>query len=401
MIIDCNLGNILNVKPPIKLSKWDYNVGEEINDDRGNILILENVKIPKGLKYKEKGYVYKCQQCDTVYEISEVNFNKKKQFCEVCNKNGKTVHVIKGVNDIATTHPHLVKYFANIEDTYKYSYGSNKKSVLVCENCKTKKEMIINSFVKHGISCDKCGDGKSYSEKLMLNILNQKLLKFKVEYSPNWKELNKRRYDFYIPSINCIIEMHGEQHYEKCFEIYGARTIEEEQENDRQKKQIALDNGIEEENYIVIDARESNLEWIRDNKNGILNSRLNDLFDLSKIDWIQADKFALTNLAKESCQLWNSRKYTVKEISNILNVSSATIRKYLKKCSRLNLCNYNPDGNKRKVKCKTNNLIFDSILKASIYSGAESTNIVKCCNNKRRYAGKDVNGIKLEWEYII
>ena len=69
-----------------------------------------------------------------------------------------------------------------------------------------------------------------------------------------------KRYDIYIPSINCIIENHGIQHYNKGFEFIGGRTLEEEQENDKYKKCVANKNGVE--NYIIIDCRKSTKEWV-------------------------------------------------------------------------------------------------------------------------------------------
>ena len=35
--------------------------------------------------------------------------------------------VVRGFNDIATTHPDLIKYFVNIKDAYTHTYGSEDK----------------------------------------------------------------------------------------------------------------------------------------------------------------------------------------------------------------------------------------------------------------------------------
>jgi len=68
------------------------------------------------------------------------------------------------------------------------------------------------------------------------------------------------------------------KYYKKSFETIGGRAVEEEIENDRIKKELDINNGIKEENYIVIDCRCSDVDFINNNK-------LNSLFDLSKIDW--------------------------------------------------------------------------------------------------------------------
>ena len=51
-------------------------------------------------------------------------------------------------------------------------------------------------------------------------------------------------YDFYIPELEAIIEVHGSQHYGQGFEKVGGRTLEEEQINDRLKEDLAKQNGI-------------------------------------------------------------------------------------------------------------------------------------------------------------
>ena len=75
------------------------------------------------------------------------------------------------------------------------------------------------------------------------------------------------------------METHGKQHYEDGFKGCGGRTLEEEQQNDKNKYELAIKNGIKQQNYIVIDCSKSDLEFI---KNNIINSRLNELFNLNK-----------------------------------------------------------------------------------------------------------------------
>lgn len=52
----------------------------------------------------------------------------------------------------------------------------------------------------------------------------------------------KFRYDFYLPKLNTIIEVNGQQHY---YEVWGGRTgLLKQQENDRRKISYALANKI-------------------------------------------------------------------------------------------------------------------------------------------------------------
>ena len=72
-------------------------------------------------------------------------------------------------------------------------------------------------------------------------MLSQLNLSFDREKVFEWSEgdakkayKGRKRYDFYLPASNTIIEVHGAQHYEKGFEAIGGRTLKEEQKNDEQ-----------------------------------------------------------------------------------------------------------------------------------------------------------------------
>lgn len=70
-------------------------------------------------------------------------------YCHKCacitNGHGRNSDTFK---TIADTHPHLVKYFANKEDTLKYSSGSNVKAFIKCNHCGYKKKTEIRDFIR-------------------------------------------------------------------------------------------------------------------------------------------------------------------------------------------------------------------------------------------------------------
>ena len=158
-------------------------------------------------------------------------------------------------------------------------------------------------------------DGISVPEKFMWNVLKELNIEFKTQ-------LNKRdfdwcqnyKYDFYIPSLNMVVETHGGQHYEKGFESCNGRNLKEEQLNDRLKKELALNNNIK--NYIVVDCRKSELEWLKEN----IIKELDRYFDLSNIDWNLAWNNSLKNLVYETKRLVEEGCNN-KQIAEILGVS--------------------------------------------------------------------------------
>ena len=326
----CQLGSFLN----IYTKTYFYNIGDIIN----NNIILEQIRVKQG-KCTSKGYKYKCLKDGYIGTTTEVAM--KILNCPVCSN----YKVLKGINDIATTNPEIVKYFTNIEDVYTHTYSSGKIVNLHCIDCGLKKEVKISTFYKYGIQCSRCSDGQPYPEKFMFNLLEQLNINFEIHKVFHWsknvknsiqKLSGKKIYDFYIPLFNTIIEVMGNQHFKKAFEYCGGRTLYEEQENDIIKEQLAQDNGIK--NYIIIDARISNMKYM---KNSILNSKLLSICNLNNINWLKCELFALNTRVKEACNLWNNGMENTLNISKLMKLSNSTIWIYLNKGKELGWCKYN------------------------------------------------------------
>lgn len=317
---------------------YKYNIGDIITDvHSGKLQILEQIRMKNGNCGTRKGYKYKCLNCGNEDKISESDL-KHKYGCNVCCHNPQKV--LKGVNDIATTDPWMLKSIVNIEDAYNYTAHSSKSILFKCLNCGETKKKRIQNFYIQGISCNKCGDGFSYAEKLIYPILKQLQIKFQTQLSKTtFKWCDKYRYDFYFELNNeaYIIEANGLQHYEECTGNWKNK-LNKQKEIDQFKKQLALKNGIKEDNYIVIDCRYSELEWI---KNHILKSRLNELFNLSQINWLECLKFINKSLVQTVCKFYKSNKdKSIQDIANKFDINKCTVTDYLKKGNTLGWCNY-------------------------------------------------------------
>lgn len=159
----------------------------------------------------------------------------------------------------------MVKYLVNKNDAYTHTYCSNKKVLCKCPNCGYEKEVGLHLLYRQGFSCPKCSDGISYPEKVMFNLLEQLNMTFITQVNKrnlNW--CDKYLYDFYfkLNGQEYIIETHGLQHYKEIGKNSNWGSLKETQQNDKNKRELAIHNGIKEENYIVIDCRYSNLEFI-------------------------------------------------------------------------------------------------------------------------------------------
>ena len=213
----CKLGNILKKRT----SDFKVEIGQIFKDNKRDLTIIDR-EYRNDYNHR-KWCKYHCNKCGAELWMIEDGLLRGGN-CACCsNSSNKTI--IKGINNIATTHPTLVKYFVNIEDSYINSFGSNKKVLCKCPNCGYEKEMKICNLYHNGFSCPQCSDGIKYPEKLMFNFLqqlkeNNLIEDFTYQYTKKHSKWCKDyRYDFYFKLDNeqYIIETHGEQHYrENC-----------------------------------------------------------------------------------------------------------------------------------------------------------------------------------------
>lgn len=267
---------------------------------------------------------WKCIKCTGEFDMS-LNSRTSGQNCPYCS--GKRTLI--GYNDLFTTHLHVAELLVNKERGYELTAGSGKRELFKCTNCGYEKTKTIQKVVDRGFSCPKCSDGISYGEKFMFNMLEQ-VTDFEIHKIFEWS--NNKIYDFYLRSIDCIIETHGRQHYSYTGFF---KSLEEEKKNDQLKEHLALMNGIN--HYIIIDCSESVMSYI---KRSILSSKLDLLLDLSKIDWLECHKYATSSLVKIASDYWESGIKSTIEIGKIIGINNNNVRGYLKQGAELGWCDY-------------------------------------------------------------
>lgn len=203
-----------------------------------------------------------------------------------------------------------------------------------CKTCGHEWE-VCPSNITRILGCPKCSDGVSYPNKFICSLLDQIKVEYVIEKSFDWS--NGKRYDIYIPSLNCIIENHGNQHYcENGFSTIGGRTLHEEERNDNIKMNLALLNKIN--NYIIIDCRKSEKTYI---KESIMSSHLPELLKFAEndINWGACDNFATSSFITKTAELWE-QGLSIDFISNKLKLHRGTVTRYLRTANSLKLCNY-------------------------------------------------------------
>lgn len=325
---NCNIGALLKKNT----GEFKVKLGTVYKDNKRNLTIIAQEK-----RGRYKHYEYKCNKCGCHNWIEESNLLKGVG-CPC--RTGKIV--VKGINDIATTNPELLAYIVDKNDAYTHTYSSTKKLACKCPSCEYERTMSPNQLYAHGFACPRCSDGVSYPEKFINELLAQvsdnyiyQLTKTELEWC------DKYRYDFAILDSSCIIEVHGISHYTtNNFSSLGGKTLEQEQENDLNKESLAKLNGIE--NYIVIDARYSKLDWI---KNSVMNSSLPQLLSFQErdVDWLRCHESGLHSLIKVACNYKRLEpEISTTEIAERMGLSTNCIRRYLRQGVILGWCDYDP-----------------------------------------------------------
>lgn len=332
-----------------------YKNGDILIDYKGNkIKILELVKLDKN----QIGYKYECLNCGNVDFIKQSRILNNKG-CNICCISSKKIK--ENINSVYATNPEFVKYFVNTEDSKHITLASSKKVWLKCPRCNCKRFVSMNTvytrLLEGYFPCKKCSDKKPYGEKFVFNILYQLNIDFKTEFSDHWcknikhgnnKISGDKRYDFYFELNNekYIIETHGGQHYKQTNISRGkGRNLQDEQENDKIKKELAICNGIKEENYIVINTSVNSYEFV---KNNIINSKLNNILYFNSVNWDDCHLYAINSLVGKVCELWNEGHTSTIEIEKITKIPNHRICKYLKQGEKIGLCNYDAKEEMRK-----------------------------------------------------
>lgn len=397
-------GTIVKNKTYSNFKNREINDGNRIYGTKHKLLTGNKFDKLTILKLKEnkitadgsREYFYFCHcDCGNDCVRSAQSLRSKSHFnsCGKCAKN-KEDSVYYSANN-------FVKYFKDINDTYRYTIGSSAIVDTICPNCNNERRLKVGNMIKRGFVCPNCSDGISYPEKFIAEFLKQGEIYFERQIKFDWAKT--KIYDFYIPSISCIIETHGLQHYKKRTSMFK-RTLEEERLNDTEKEKLATKNGISE--YIQLDCSLSEIEYI---KNSILNSKIIDFICIDNIDFLLCGEKANKSMLKEVCDYWQkSEDKTIKNICNKFKISSGTAREYLKRGEQLGLCDYDANLTRslylnkknlgkhkcKKIKCIELNKNFSSMKECSIYMEKitglpflHSSLYLNCQGKRKQYKG--------------
>jgi very-short-patch-repair endonuclease len=200
-----------------------------------------------------------CIKCDQVSTKPLIVWSKKTNVCSFC-----------GIQSNKINTQGFESRFPEYELLEEYK-NTDKRILIRHRTCgfiwKTAPHNIVN-----GCGCPKCAKKASKGENKIIDYLQQRQIEFIKESKFNWAGL--KRYDFFLPYYNLIIEYHGIQHYEDIL-FYEERTLSKQQQNDKEKKDLALQHGLLylEIPYYDFDNIETILDnWFNDYPQGVGSS---------------------------------------------------------------------------------------------------------------------------------
>lgn len=325
---------------------------------------------------------FKCNNCGEKNQHAHPqSLLKLMSRCSRCDSERK---IAVGYTDFATTHPQYLSLFKNQSDAKTTTYGSSKKFDMVCPICCNEKKMSPTHIRRRGFSCPKCGDGFSYPNRFMWNLLSQLKVEFDNEIAFDWSQ--NKRYDFIFG--NNIIEMDGGFHKGSKFCSY-----EESKEIDDLKDKLAENNGY---NIIRIECYNSDFEYI---KKRVIDSNLCDIIDLTNVNWVELEIELITsNLVKIASETFNRciGINSISEMAESLNITTAKLSSLLRTATRIGLSKYNVDDSKngvynphkveqssKKCICLDTGKIYESCKEAELEYGTKNDAVARVCRGER------------------
>jgi len=320
---------------------FKFSIGQTLLKKNQNLIIVDRVY---GVNESCRFYLCKCSVCNAETYLSESHL--RNSGCPVCH--GKRIAV--GVNDIPHTEPWMVKYFPNGEkQASKYTKNSQIKLNFVCPFCGTIKKNKISIqklYQRRVLSCE-CGDGFSFPEKVMLNLLKQLNISFIYQFFDDWcfyyrNNVRKKCYydfEFEINGVKYIVEMDGGFHYSDS----NVSKLKDVKEIDDIKDCLAKDNGYK---IIRVNCKNSDFDFI---KNSLIES-LGKIIRLDVVDWSDILKKSLNNLVKEVCDMFESdTSLTCTDVAKKMGLSISCVSTYLKKGKQVGFTSYTKQSLKNRV----------------------------------------------------
>lgn len=223
---------------------------EEVKQYLDDSTQLKFVRFGYKMNLHKPTVVYVCNDCGEITEKPLVEF-KLHPTCIHCGVNAKR----RNNNTISSMLPEGFELMGEYKGQYE--------KTLFRHSCGFIFKVRPKDLISGHSFCPKCSKKASKGERKIMEWLSKNEIDYVKEKVFSWS--NNKRYDFYLPDFNVLIEYHGIQHYKEVPNFF--LPLEEQQTIDAWKKEQASLAGFK---YLII----SYLDF--DNIETILAQRLKE-----------------------------------------------------------------------------------------------------------------------------
>jgi predicted nucleic acid-binding Zn-ribbon protein len=205
--------------------------------------INPNVKVLSEYKRTSNKVLFECKKCGYKWEAFPGSVLKGKG-CMLCGKESMA-NKLRKTHEVFKNEIFLIN--DNIELISEYK-GQKNKIWCKCKKCGYEWRTFPTTLLgRHG--CPNCSLSKG-EEEISIYLDGNNI---KYETQKRFENLkgvggNLLSYDFYIPSLNLLIEYQGEQHKKPIDYFGGIETFERQKIHDKLKREYAIKN-----NYIFLE----------------------------------------------------------------------------------------------------------------------------------------------------
>ena len=237
VIIICDKGHEFEQTPVLHVNKSGCpkcalnNMGDTQED------FIKKAKLIHGNKFDYNKVCYISARtpiiiiCENGHEFKQKPCTHLKSGCDTCNN----------IKRKCTTEEFIERAIKIHDNDYDYSKsictGITNKVTIICKKGHAFEQLASSHLLGCGCTICKETKGEKYIRKV--------LCKYNIEFKSQYRILPERyRYDFYIPSLNTIIEFDGKQHYEPVNIFKGEEGYLKTKKRDLAKNNICNLLGI-------------------------------------------------------------------------------------------------------------------------------------------------------------
>ncbi len=181
-----------------------------------------------------------CQKHNCDFQVLPLNFTRTDQShfnCPMCS-----TQVYNKEDFIKKAE----EYYPDLFDFSLVDYVSAKTPVkIVCKKCGLISEVFPDHFFNELFICSCSKSGRSKLETIVGDLLTENGLIFKREHTfSELADTKQLRFDFYIESLNLIIECQGEQHFSPLEFFGGKEKFEYLRKHDQMKREYCREHEI-------------------------------------------------------------------------------------------------------------------------------------------------------------